>query len=198
MVYQDQIDSRVHHDSCISENSNSWCFRFTNPQKYILGVDKKSNHETGVSKSFPFFFMLSFRIWTNVPPRGTMLKSIGSMYGIFTYIYRKNKPNVGNHTIHGSYGKGLLADFWEANFLGDQPESVKLPLEEKNPKRWFVFVNSRWGRFLGSAVFCFWWHFLRVYTSSTSCLATCFSVGIGKACPSVGKWVGVSEFVNSY
>jgi len=59
-----------------------------------------------------------------------MLKAIGSMYGIFTYIYRKNKPNVGNHTIHGSYGKGLLADFWEANFLGDQPESVKLPLEE--------------------------------------------------------------------
>ena len=29
---------------------------------------------------------------------------IGSMYGIFTYIYHKSKPNVGKYTIHGSYG----------------------------------------------------------------------------------------------
>ena len=29
---------------------------------------------------------------------------IGSMYGIFTYIYRTNQPNVGKYTIHGWYG----------------------------------------------------------------------------------------------
>ena len=29
---------------------------------------------------------------------------IGSMYGIFIYIYHKNQPNVGKYTIHGSYG----------------------------------------------------------------------------------------------
>ena len=29
---------------------------------------------------------------------------IGSMYGIFAYIYHKNQPNVGKYTIHGSYG----------------------------------------------------------------------------------------------
>ena len=29
---------------------------------------------------------------------------IGSMYGIFTYIYHKNQPNIGNYSIHGSYG----------------------------------------------------------------------------------------------
>ena len=28
----------------------------------------------------------------------------GSMYGIFSYIYHKNEPNVGKYTIHGSYG----------------------------------------------------------------------------------------------
>ena len=28
------------------------------------------------------------------------------MYGIFTYIYHKNQPNVGKYTIHGSYGIG--------------------------------------------------------------------------------------------
>ena len=26
------------------------------------------------------------------------------MYGIFTYIYHKNQPNVGKYTSHGSYG----------------------------------------------------------------------------------------------
>ena len=26
------------------------------------------------------------------------------MYGIFTYIYHKNQPNVAKYTIHGSYG----------------------------------------------------------------------------------------------
>ena len=26
------------------------------------------------------------------------------MYGIFTYIYPKNHPNVGIYTIHGAYG----------------------------------------------------------------------------------------------
>ena len=31
---------------------------------------------------------------------------IGSMYGIFTYIYHKNQPNVGVDTIHGSYRVG--------------------------------------------------------------------------------------------
>ena len=34
---------------------------------------------------------------------------IGSMYGIFPYIYHKNQPNVGKYTIHGSYGYLLAA-----------------------------------------------------------------------------------------
>ena len=32
---------------------------------------------------------------------------IGSMYGIFTYIYHKRQPNVGKYTIHGFYGYDL-------------------------------------------------------------------------------------------
>ena len=32
---------------------------------------------------------------------------IGSMYGLFTYIYHKNQPNVGKYTIHGSYGNRI-------------------------------------------------------------------------------------------
>ena len=30
------------------------------------------------------------------------------MYGIFTYIYHKNQPNVGVYTIHGWYGNGMI------------------------------------------------------------------------------------------
>ena len=39
---------------------------------------------------------------------GDSLVPIGSMYGIYTYIYHKNQPNVGKYTIHGSYGVGFL------------------------------------------------------------------------------------------
>ena len=31
-----------------------------------------------------------------------------SMYGIFTYIYPKNGPNVGKYSIHGASGDGNL------------------------------------------------------------------------------------------
>ena len=31
------------------------------------------------------------------------LYPIGSMYGICTYVYHKNQPNVGKYTIHGSF-----------------------------------------------------------------------------------------------
>ena len=35
-----------------------------------------------------------------------MLSPIPSMYGIFTYIYHKNQPNVGKYAIHGRSGSG--------------------------------------------------------------------------------------------
>ena len=33
---------------------------------------------------------------------------IASVYGIFTYIFHKNQPNVGKYTIHGCYVEILL------------------------------------------------------------------------------------------
>ena len=35
------------------------------------------------------------------------VEPILSMYGIFSYIYHINQPNVGIYTIHGSYGECL-------------------------------------------------------------------------------------------
>ena len=40
--------------------------------------------------------LLDYKVYLKPP--------IGSMYGICTYIYHKNQPNVGKYTIHGSYG----------------------------------------------------------------------------------------------
>ena len=47
----------------------------------------------------------------------TPLNPIVSMYGIFSYIYHKNQPNVGIYTIHGSYGNGWLSDLQQ---IGDE------------------------------------------------------------------------------
>ena len=30
------------------------------------------------------------------------------MYGVYTYIYHKDQPNVGKYTIHGSYGVYII------------------------------------------------------------------------------------------
>ena len=55
------------------------------------------------------------RLWVH----GWMLIPIGSMYGIFTYIYHKNQPNVGIwiYQSHGSYGIGT---FWKKNSTNHQ------------------------------------------------------------------------------
>ena len=46
---------------------------------------------------------------------------IGSMYGIFTYIYHKNQPNVGKSTIHGFLG------LWgEEYFVSTPPQKIFL------------------------------------------------------------------------
>ena len=59
---------------------------------------------------------------------GFQIYPIGSMYGIFTYIYHKHQPNVGEYTIHGSYGYRELQDDgipqdWSR--IKDAPSKVK-------------------------------------------------------------------------
>ena len=50
------------------------------------------------------------------------------MYGIFTYIYLKNQPNVGKYTILGSYGVESLQWTWTGEF-----------------KKWFLRPDSDYG-----------------------------------------------------
>ena len=58
---------------------------------------------------------------------------IGSMYGIFTYIYHKNPLNVGKYTIHGSYECSTIYVPFILAFL-DLPEHALFSLGcgEKN------------------------------------------------------------------
>ena len=70
--------------------------------------------------------VLEARIDSKLIPRWKMRLPIGSMYGIFTYIYHKFEPNVGESTIHGSYGVHIkqtnytvsLMNFWSPPNLG--------------------------------------------------------------------------------
>ena len=52
---------------------------------------------------------MRFVVMKDAPtPHQLRIWPIGSMYGIFTYIYHKSQPNVGRYTIHGSYGWRLM------------------------------------------------------------------------------------------
>ena len=51
------------------------------------------------------------------PSKNHIAMPIGSMYGIFTYIYHKNQPNVCKYTIHGSLGDGKKQLLWMKIYL---------------------------------------------------------------------------------
>ena len=66
---------------------------------YILENERLEHFPMEVGKMIVLFNWVIFRF-----------HPIGSMYGIFPYIYHKNQPNVGKYTIHGSY--------WHVNLPG--------------------------------------------------------------------------------
>ena len=37
---------------------------------------------------------------------------ICSMYGLFSYIFHRFKPNVGKYTVHGAYGLSMSIGAW--------------------------------------------------------------------------------------
>ena len=56
-----------------------------------------------------------------------------SMYGIFSYIYHKNQPNVGKYTIHGSYGYQIHVFSYDFVFIRRNPPFRKLRSHDKHP-----------------------------------------------------------------
>ena len=76
------------------------------------------------------------------------LHPIGSMYGIFTYIYHKNQPNVGKYTIHGSYGycNTKLNQFVDIIFDQTMEQSGRFhdpvkPSRENQTEPFFAFLQ---------------------------------------------------------
>ena len=47
------------------------------------------------------------------------------MYGIFTYIYPKNHPNVGKYTIHGASGNPMGPTKYRHHFQQSKAQSLK-------------------------------------------------------------------------
>ena len=89
-----------------------------------------------------WWFVYGFGIpWEN-PPFLHHHLPIGSMYGIFPYIYHKFMPNVGKYPIHGSYGLGNI--FW--NFFPSKHRS------SADPKfGMFHFTLGVWWDYLSGA-----------------------------------------------
>ena len=77
-------------------------------QKIVL--QKGASNSSRRFRSNPSVFVGGYVIQTN---------PIGSMYGIYTYIWLIFMVNVGKYTIHGSYGNSLLGDMLSNFRLGD-------------------------------------------------------------------------------
>ena len=72
--------------------------------------------------------------------------AIGSMYGIFTYIYHKNQLNVGKYTIYGSYGYARVLNLRMIQVDLDQSRSLEVIVEMAVPFRWYQPPNfCMWG-----------------------------------------------------
>ena len=80
------------------------------------------------------------------------------MYGIFTYIYHTNQPNVGRYTIHGCYGRGytqksshqiqecLLQVHWLLGPCSWEPGAIWNGRLHQLRCRWFSYVPTYYHR----------------------------------------------------
>ena len=88
----------------------------------------------------------------SIPPKILKIKPIGSMYGIFTYIWLIFMVNVGEYTIHGSYGKPLLKCRW-----GGGKAFIQQVLTCKDAEKNISFRNG------GESTVVWWFRFIWYY-----------------------------------
>ena len=89
-------------------------------------------------------------------PHGIPMIARWSMYGIFTYIYPKNDPNVGKYSIHGASGTLMIQQIrtlpsWSTNSRGKNTGLVFLcrffPMTKLGaPIPSVVVWSDSWGR----------------------------------------------------
>ncbi len=69
------------------------------PRQFFKKQPQESEDDWGV-ESPPITYLLEME-WNGAPKKNPMIHVTN---GISSYIYHKNQPNVGEYTIHGSYG----------------------------------------------------------------------------------------------
>ena len=74
---------------------------------------------------------LTYGGWDWIP-----LYPIGSMYGIFTYIWLIFMVNVGKYTMHGSYGFVFMSNWFINSLMASTPKK-RIPKEQ-----WFKETND--------------------------------------------------------
>ena len=93
---------------CLGNNS------YNSPKGFVAFKKKRGVggfsrvFSAGECRKFRIVNAEKFRTEAYTRPEDSNVYPIGSMYGISTYIYYKSMPNVGKHTIHGSFGYGFL------------------------------------------------------------------------------------------
>ena len=142
------------------------------------------------------------------------ISPIPSMYGIFTYIYHKNQPNVGIYTIHGSYGlsTGLrvrgdvwhvfgvrfFESLWGVYGWGEDPlkilktsfyPTLRYPLNRfRSQLHWKPETSSN-----GSTSSHFFPKFYVVLCCLTACACACVAQQMGQSL-ALGKAISANEF----
>ena len=66
------------------------------------------------------------------------------MYGIYSYIYHKNQPNVGKYTIHGCYGSVTRLESTNASTDRDDAKKSEAPMDNR-PKSMPFFAGPYTG-----------------------------------------------------
>ena len=58
----------------------------------------------GLKSSYGIIYSISTVFTGSQTINSNLIGSMYYIYGIFTYIYHRNQPNVGKYTVHGCYG----------------------------------------------------------------------------------------------
>lgn len=66
---------------------------------------------------------MSWFEWTSHGCCFNLMYPACSIYGIFTYIYHRFKPNAGKYSIHGASGYEFLNEFWHRRQANIQSEA---------------------------------------------------------------------------
>ncbi len=127
-------------------------------QEVMVDIDSFTSHLSFLSRFFcgnrTFLSKNGYECYERfgkgkgISERYKMVRPIGSMYGMFTYIYHKNQPNLGKSSLHGSYGVWCLSKhLFDCRTWCWRSELVLAPVA-------CCDVSWRWGPNWGCPVCC--------------------------------------------